>query len=240
MNDQAVQAPQSDPFGAVEFVDNPEPRCPCLLLLDSSGSMQGRPIEELNEGIASFRRELLADDLAAKRVEIALVSFGPVRVVSDFEPVERFQPPALTANGDTPMGQAITRGLEMLRQRKETYRSNGVAYYRPWVFLVTDGAPTDRYQAAADLVRAGEQARALSFYAIAVENGDLATLRKISIREPLSVSNTVSCSMFSGDRPAYAGGSIVVRVRTTCGRSMATAVYSRVRSSPPTMRNCTS
>jgi uncharacterized protein YegL len=197
MSDLEVQVPHSDPFADVEFVDNPEPRCPCLLLLDSSGSMRGRPIDELNEGIATFRRELLADDLAAKRVEIALVSFGPVRVVSDFESVDRFQPPALTAGGDTPMGQAIVHGLEMLRQRKEAYRANGVAYYRPWAFLITDGAPTDNYQAAADLVRAGEQARALSFYAIAVENGDLATLRKISIREPLKLKELQFRQFFS-------------------------------------------
>ena len=37
------------PFGASEFADNPEPRCPCLLLLDTSGSMDGRAINELNQ-----------------------------------------------------------------------------------------------------------------------------------------------------------------------------------------------
>ena len=43
------------PFGAAEFADNPEPRCPCLLLLDTSVSMRGRPIDELNAGLIAFR-----------------------------------------------------------------------------------------------------------------------------------------------------------------------------------------
>jgi uncharacterized protein with von Willebrand factor type A (vWA) domain len=41
---------------AVEFAENPEPRCPCVLLLDTSGSMQGAAINALNQGCARFRR----------------------------------------------------------------------------------------------------------------------------------------------------------------------------------------
>jgi uncharacterized protein YegL len=179
--------PHGDPFGPGEFVDNPEPRCPCLLLLDSSGSMQGEAMRELNDGIATFRRELLDDELASKRVEVGLVTFGPVKVVSDFQPVDRFQPQPLTAGGDTPMGRAIVDGLELLRQRKETYRSNGVPYYRPWAFLITDGAPTDNWQAAADLVRRGEESRALTFFAIGVQSANMEILRRISVREPVKL-----------------------------------------------------
>jgi hypothetical protein len=58
------------PFGAsADFADNPEPRCPCLLLLDTSGSMRGKPIDELNAGIRIFKDELSADPMASKRVE---------------------------------------------------------------------------------------------------------------------------------------------------------------------------
>ena len=131
------------PFSGTEFADNPEPRCACLLLLDNSMSMRGSPIDQLNEGLRIFRDELAADFLASKRVEVGIVTFGPVHVETDFTSAQQFQAPTLSVAGATPMGEAIETGLSMLRTRKDIYKSNGISYYRPWVFLITDGGPTE-------------------------------------------------------------------------------------------------
>lgn len=175
-------------FGAVEFADNPEPRVPCILLLDVSGSMQGDPIQQLNEGLTLYKDELLADSLAAKRVEVALVTFGgSVQTVTDFCTADQFFPPTLAASGDTPMGSAIEQAIELLNSRKAAYKTNGVSFYRPWIFLITDGGPTDAWQAAKDKVHAGESKSSFMFFAVGVEGANFETLKAIAVREPLAL-----------------------------------------------------
>lgn len=176
------------PFGSSEFADNPEPRCPCLLLLDTSESMAGARIDELNHGLATFQRALAADSLAMKRVEVGVVTFGPVQLLNDFQTPDHFRPPLLSGAGDTPMGAAIAGGLEMVRQRKAAYKANGIPYFRPWVFMITDGAPTDDWRAAAAMIREGEMTKGFSFFAVGVEDADMDALAQISVRMPLRLS----------------------------------------------------
>lgn len=178
---------EQQPFSGAEFVDNPEPRCPCLLILDVSISMRGNPLKELNEGLSQFRDELFADSLAAKRVEVGLVTFGPVQVVNDFESVQSWVAPNLAAQGATPMGEAVETGLNLLRQRKDIYKTNGISYYRPWVFLITDGGPTDSWTQAAHMVKEGEAQKAFSFFAVGVEGANMGVLGQMSVREPLTL-----------------------------------------------------
>jgi uncharacterized protein YegL len=183
-------------FGSGGFADNPEPRCPCVLLLDVSGSMGGAPIAELNSGLTLFRDELCADALAMKRVDVGIVTFGPAKIELPFTGAEAFYPPTLHAQGDTPMGSAITQALGMLVSRKQEYKANGISYYRPWVFLITDGGPTDSWQQAAAAVREGEASKQFAFFAIGVKGANMDILRQISVREPLSLEGLRFRDMF--------------------------------------------
>ena len=178
------------------FADNPDPRCPVVLLLDTSASMVGDPIRELNAGLHAFRDELQADPLAAKRVEIAIVSFGPVTTDVGFTPATGFDPPVLEPGGDTPMGRAIVTALDLLDQRKASYRLNGIPYYRPWVFLVTDGGPTDDWQPAAARLREEEDNKHLAFFAVGVRRADMGVLARIAAREPIHLQGLRFSDLF--------------------------------------------
>ncbi len=136
------------------FRANPEPRIPVVLILDTSGSMSGQPINELNQGLVTFQQELNKDDSGSMRVEVAIITFNTsVTIVQDFVRVDQFKPPCLSASGVTAMGEAIETAISLLEYRKETYKNNGVRYYRPWVLLITDGSPTDNWQSAAKKIR---------------------------------------------------------------------------------------
>ena len=183
---------------SVEFATNPEPRCACVLLLDVSGSMSGRPIDALNEGLAAFAADLATDSLARQRVEVAIVTFGNagVTVEQDFVTASSFEPRKLVAGGGTPMGAAIEKAIDLVDERKRQYRDNGIVYYRPWVFLITDGEPTDSWTEAAAKVHAAEEANGLAFFAVGVQGANVEVLKKIAVRDPLSLQGLKFVELF--------------------------------------------
>jgi len=194
---------EQNPFAqaSAEFAENPEPRCASVLLLDVSSSMAGDSIHQLQEGLMVYKDQLAADDLARKRVEIAVITFGgTVQVANTFVSAEFFNPPPLVATGDKPMGTAVLTALDLVKSRKEEYKAAGAQYFQPWVFLITDGAPTDvntpQWAEAVRRVHDDEDRKVLSFFGVGVEGADMERLRQLSKRAPLKLKGLDFRSLF--------------------------------------------
>ena len=163
------------------LLDNPEPRCPVVLLLDTSYSMQGNPINQLNEGVHALYAALKDDDLASVRVDLSVMGFGKsVEVKQNFATVSESEAPTLEVNGMTPMGEAITTGLKRIESRKSEYREAGISYYRPWLFLITDGQPTDNISEASSMLKQSIENKKVIFFGIGVQSANLEVLKQIS------------------------------------------------------------
>lgn len=165
-----------------ELVENPTARLPVCVVLDTSASMSGLPIQELQEGVNIFFRELLNDEVARYSAEVAIVTFGgTVEMPVDFAAIDRQSIPTLKANGWTPMGAAVEKALDLLNMRKEEYKRAGVDYYQPWLVLMTDGAPTDDISRASAIVTNLVRDKKLAVFAIGVGNdADMNELGKLS------------------------------------------------------------
>ena len=184
----------------IQFAENPEPRCPCVLVVDVSSSMYGAPMNELNSGIATFARELKNDQLASLRTEVAIVTFGSgAEMPQDFVTADQFTPPTLVANGATEMSAGINLALDKIEERKQMYRDNGIDYYRPWLFLITDGAPTESPEAviaATARLKQAEDEKRVATFSVGVEGADMGMLTDISPRRPLMLQGLEFSGMF--------------------------------------------
>ena len=113
---------------------------------------------------------------------------------------DRFEIPILTAEGMTHVGAAIEKALEMVEERKARYRAFDVAYYRPWIFLVTDGEPQgespEAVARATQRLRDAEARKQVAFFAVGVENANMQALAQIATRQPLRLKGLDFREMF--------------------------------------------
>ena len=63
--------------------------------------------------------------------------------ILDFSNVDNQKAPTFSADGFTPMGEAVELALDMLEERKQVYSDTAGTYKQPWLILMTDGYPYD-------------------------------------------------------------------------------------------------
>lgn len=204
------------PYQDEDLFLNPEQRCPCVLVLDTSASMMDKgKLDALNDGLRHFERCISNDRVARNRVEVSIVTFGgTVQELQSFATIDRCNFPSLTCSGNTPMGEAVEKAISLVNNRRRTLMSSNVPMVRPWIWMITDGLPTDKWTTAAKKIEEGERNEKFSFFAIGVDDADIETLEKLSVRPPAKLNGiqfedmflwlSVSLSTASGMKPGEA------------------------------------
>ncbi len=182
-------------FAGIDHENNPHPRCPIAILLDTSGSMAGEPITEVQRGLRQMLRDIAADDLASLRVEPSIYTFGgTVCNISPFgTPIDvaAADLPPLVAGGETPLGGAVRQAVADIEARCRLYQANAVPGYKPWVCILTDGVATDvGWREAARELRERAARKSWNVFVVAIgDRAELSNLREFSVQPPLRLAN---------------------------------------------------
>lgn len=176
---------------------NRDPRVACALVVDTSYSMIGAPIEALEAGFEQFRTNVQQDPVARKRAEITVVTFNThAEILVPFQEARALSPVRFTADGSTNMAEGINVALDEVEDRKRAYRADGIETYRPWFFLLTDGAPNpgDEIDVALARLNAAERAKKVTVFPVGVgEQVDWAMLARASAeRTPIKLAGLES------------------------------------------------
>jgi len=139
-------------------------RLPIFILVDTSGSMRGEPVQALNVGLKTMEQALRRDPFALESVHLSLITFDlEVREVFPLTPLDQVRMPEIEvpSSGATFLGAA----LKLLVQRvdRDVVRGSNTKRgdWRPMAFVMTDGAPSDTqaYEEATTAIRQRQFAR---------------------------------------------------------------------------------
>lgn len=187
-------------FYAEDTSENFEEKTLCVFVLDTSGSMEiGDNIGQLNRGIAQFFQEIASDHRTRACLEVGIITFSSdVTVYSTPRLVEEIPVPTFQASGLTQLVGGIQEAIKMVGQRKAYYKDR-IPYKRPFIILLTDGAPYPDGQdieGVAKEIHAAERDRHFVFLPIGFADADMSVLRKLSPRPPKRLDQTKFSEFF--------------------------------------------
>jgi uncharacterized protein YegL len=142
-------------------------RLPVYLLLDCSESMAGPAIEAVEKGVQTLVSELRGNPLALETAYLSVITFAKqAKQVVPLTELIQFQPPKLSVRTGTSLGAAIKLLMECIGRDVVKTTPTTKGDYKPLVFLLTDGQPTDNWEPAAEALRRANNPKIANIYAV--------------------------------------------------------------------------
>jgi uncharacterized protein YegL len=202
-----------------DLLTSPTTRLPVVVTLDTSASMHGEPLRELQEAMRLFLAEVAADPDASASADIALITAGgEVAVHRSFGLASSGGAAPLRARGDTPLGRAVGAAIDLLDQRKAQYKAAGTPYLQPWLVILTDGKPTDEFQSVGARTARLVADKKLTVFPVGVgPEADLGTLKLLAGGiTPLRLKGLAFAELFK-----WLSASVACASRSTPGQGVA-------------------
>ena len=154
-------------------------RLPVYLLLDCSGSMYGEPIEAVKNGVQVLVSTLRQDPYALETAYLSIITFDSnARQVTQLTELAAFQQPEILASGCTALGEALSLLTRKAEQEVTKTTAETKGDWKPLVFIMTDGEPTDDLNKGLADFKKGKWGMVVACAAGAGANTD--TLKKIT------------------------------------------------------------